>query len=239
MRLTKQKYRKPLQKTMSTILVLALLLGTCPWAFAVEAEEAPPAGAQVEEEWEEAPETPPEELPPAEEEPEEEPAVLSDTIVTYPVTGGNIYFDTATGTITDCDTSVTEAIIPETIQGVSVTGIGDQAFWKCSRLVDVTIPDSVVYIGGKAFVRCDSLTSIDIPDSVTSIGTGAFTYQNKLKAINVDPLNKVYCSIDGVLFNKAATTLIQYPGVSSGVFNCYYTIPDTVTAIGDSAFADC
>ena len=112
MKLTGRKCSESLQKTLGAILTLALLLGTCPWAFAVEAEEAPPAGAQVEEEWEEAPETPPEELPPAEEEQEEKPVVLSDTIVAYPVTGGNIYFDTATGTITDCDASVTEAVIP-------------------------------------------------------------------------------------------------------------------------------
>ena len=40
-------------------------------------------------------------------------------VVTYPVTGGNIYFNKSTGAVTDCDESVTEAVIPEEIEGVA------------------------------------------------------------------------------------------------------------------------
>ena len=67
--------------------------------------------------------------------------------VTYAVTGGNIYFDTEAGTVTGCDNSVTEAVIPAEIGGVSVTCIGDWAFSYCYNLTDVSIPNSVTMFG--------------------------------------------------------------------------------------------
>ena len=54
----------------------------------------------------------------------------SNTDVAYAVEGGNIYFDKATGTITDCDDGVTEAIIPAEIGGVKVTSIGEVGILK-------------------------------------------------------------------------------------------------------------
>ena len=51
----------------------------------------------------------------------------------------------------------------------------------------------------------------------------------------MDALNSVYSSVDGVLFNKSQTTLIQYPGGKAGS----YTIPNSVTSIGDYAFSGC
>ena len=180
-----KKFGRILQKTVGTTLVLALLLSLCPWVYAVEVEEDPPAGEQAEEEWEEVTETTLEELPPVEKESEEESAVLSDTIVAYPVTGGNIYFDTATGTITDCDISVTEAVIPAVINDVRVTSIGWRAFYECSSLTSVMIPDSVTSIWGGSFSDCSSLISIIIPDSVTSIWDQAFSGCSSLISITI------------------------------------------------------
>jgi hypothetical protein len=79
------------------------------------------------------------------------------------------------------------------------------------------------------------LTSVTIPNSVTSIGGEAFENCTSLAAITVDALNIVYSSIDGVLFDKSQTTLLQCPWGKAGS----YTIPNSVTNIGYNAFAYC
>ena len=117
--------------------------------------------------------------------------------------------------------------------GNRVTSIGDEAFFGCSSLTNITIPNSVTNIGHSAFAYCYGLTSVTIPDSVTSIGGGAFFTCYSLTAITVDTNNPVYSSTGGVLFDKSQTTLIQCPQGKAGS----YTIPNSVTNIGDSAFA--
>ena len=118
----------------------------------------------------------------------------------------------------------------------SVTRIGDKAFNDCSGLTSVTIPNSVTSIGGSAFSGCRGLTSVSIPNSVTSIGWGAFSYCSNLTTIDVAPDNPYYCSEEGVLFNRDKTTLVAYP---TGKQGGKYTIPNSVTRIGGSAFEGC
>ena len=149
--------------------------------------------------------------------------------LTYEIEDGKV-------TITDCDTSLSgDIVLPSKIEGKPVTSIGDDAFYKCSSLTSITIPDSVTSIGSYAFNWCDSLTSITIPNSVTSIGW-AFDGCDKLNQINVDTANTVYSSENGVLFNKDKTELIRYP---EGKTDTSYAIPNSVTSIGYSAFEDC
>ena len=117
----------------------------------------------------------------------------------------------------------------------SVKSIGTSAFYGCSGLTSVTIPNSVTSIHNNAFAACTGLTSVTIPNSVTSIGNYAFLGCTGLKSITVDVANSAYSSIDGILFNKAQTSLIAFPIGKIGA----YTIPNSVTSIHNNAFAGC
>ena len=74
--------------------------------------------------------------------------------------------------------SLTSITIPN-----SVTSIEDYAFNSCLHLAYITIPNSVTSIGSSAFYNCSSITSITIPNSVTSIGCIAFFFCNNLKNV--------------------------------------------------------
>jgi hypothetical protein len=105
----------------------------------------------------------------------------------------------------------------------------------------VTIPDMingrpVTSLGVNAFINCTNMTSLRIGTNVTSIAAYALDSDClSFTAIIVDPLNSVYSSVDGVLFNKSQTTLIQCPQGKAGS----YPIPNSVTNIGSTTFQDC
>ena len=126
--------------------------------------------------------------------------------------------------------SLTSMTIPN-----NVTSIGDTAFDHCSSLTSMTIPNNVTSIGQDVFQSCYRLTSVTIPSSLTSIGLYAFSFCTSLTTINVDPDNPNYASIDGVLYNKNLTALIQFPGGKGVAF----TIPSGVTTIGSYSFGSC
>ena len=125
-------------------------------------------------------------------------------------------------------TALTSITIPN-----SVTSIGNSAFSRATALASITIPANVTSIGSSAFSGATALTSITIPAKVASIGSSAFLGASALTSISVVSGNETYSSIDGVLFNKSATTLEQYP---AGKTANSYSIPNTVTTIANSAF---
>ena len=136
--------------------------------------------------------------------------------------------------------------------GSSVTRIGDRAFRDCSNLTSITIPDSVIAIGYRTFYYCSRLESVTIGDSVSSIGIFAFEGCSSLigfygKLASED--NRCLI-IDGVLNSFARSGLTEYSIPNSvtsiGDYALYYcsglislTIPDSVTSIGEGSFSDC
>jgi TolB-like protein len=154
------------------------------------------------------------------------------------VVPAGLEFETARGsvTITKYTGNAATVNIPNQIQGLPVTDIGDYAFYNCSNLTNITIPSSVMIIKTYAFSDCSSLTSVIIPSSVTSIQVGVFEGCSSLTSITVDSRNSAYASVDGVLFDKGIRTIIRYP---SGKIARTYAIPSSVTSIGNHAFNGC
>ena len=109
--------------------------------------------------------------------------------------------------------------------------IGDDAFWRCTSLQSINIPGSVTSIGDDAFRGCESLQSINIPDSVTSIGDGAFNRCGS--QLKVDICNKKYYTQDHMLISSQGIVLSCWSKAENIV------LPDSVTSIGNSAFAYC
>ena len=139
------------------------------------------------------------------------------------ITGGAIYFDPSTNTITKCDSAVTSAVIPSEIDGEPVTAIGYNAFRECDALTSVTIPDSVTVIKEHAFDDCSNMTDVAIPGSVTSIGDSAFRECDALTSVTLP---------DGIL-SIGAMAFYSCDEITS------IDIPKSVTTIGDEAFNCC
>lgn len=114
----------------------------------------------------------------------------------------------------EADKSILSANISPTItyQGVTyrVMGIGDRAFYYCSKLTSATIPNSVKNIGWGAFEYCSSLISIAIPNSVKSIGNSAFEGCTSLTSITIP--NSVTSIGWGIFWGCKSLTSIKYAG---------------------------
>ena len=133
------------------------------------------------------------------------------------VTSSGSYYNSYNGSV----------VIPESVtyNGVtySVTSIGNSAFYDCTGLTSITIPNSVTSIGNSAFYNCSGLTSITIPNSVTSIEDWAFRECSGLTSVTIG--NSV-TSIGYSVFHGCS-------GLTS------ITIPNSVESIGYQAFYGC
>ena len=144
---------------------------------------------------------------------------LENIIIPNSVTsmGGGVFYDCA---------NLKSATLPNNIKSIS-----NELFYCCPALESISIPESVTSIGSYSFCGT-GLKSMNIPKNVSSIGYYAFSASESITNITVSADNAAFCSVDGVLFNKAKTTLVSYPSGKVGA----YTIPTTVTNIAYCAF---
>lgn len=138
--------------------------------------------------------------------------------------------------VTGYNGTPTDLMIPSTYETLPVTGIDMYAFENCNSLTTVQIPNGVISVGGYAFHNCANLAQIKIGAGVTTIERYAIYECASLTNIVVDENNTAYQSIDGNLYTKEGTTLVQY---AIGKTDTSFTLPDSVTTIGDDAFAYC
>lgn len=113
----------------------------------------------------------------------------------------------------------------------NLLAIGIGAFSDCG-FESITLPNGVTTIEDNAFSSCDELKEVTLPSTVKEIAPTA------IRSLNITSINAEggsYCSVDGILFSGDMTTLVKCPAGYSGS----YSIPDSVTVIGDSAFSGC
>ena len=160
-------------------------------------------------------------------------------------------------------------IIPETMDGYKIVGLGAFAFWccdsiyglklpdtiryidrysfgHCGNLDEINIPDTVHYIGDGAFEECTSLESIDLPDGITEIGESAFKLCSKLKSFTF-PKGVTEIADNVLSFNSSLTSIELHSDIKKiGNFSFRDNpvieslyIPDSVEEIGEEAFINC
>ncbi len=158
--------------------------------------------------------------------------------------GKTIYYN-----ISDDEVSVTynsttysysgDIVIPETVtyndNTYIVTSIGDRAFFNCSGLTEITIPNNVTSIGESAFYDCSGLTEVTIPNSVTTIGVRAFYRCTGIKDLTFED-GKETLELGTSYSSSARTTYTPFSG-------CYYiktlylgrtlSIDSTIALFGD------
>ena len=200
-------------------------------------------------------------------EPASEPSAEPTTVPTTEPTAGPtaepilefLTFDSATGTITATNSSISgDFVIPDTIGGVAVTAIGNEAFKDRINLTSVTLPSGITSVGHKAFSGCSGLTELILPDTVTWIG-GLIIENTKISEITVP----ASVTGNGYYWRSEESNIANGPfggcpslkkvvlsdGISSigkGLFACLdasgieeIVIPDTITSIGEYAFRNC
>ncbi len=111
--------------------------------------------------------------------------------------------------------------------------VGKAMLASCEKLRRIVLPLQTTKIEADAFRNCSSLHTIEVPTLVESIETSAGC--TALTEINVQAGNSHYSSKDGVLLSGDGKSILWFPMGKDGE----YTLPSTVTTVGDYAFRNC
>ena len=145
---------------------------------------------------------------------------------------------TGIGTCTD-----TEICISATIDGYTVTAIGDKAFAENAAITKIILPDTITTIGRRAFYKCTEITEFTVPESVTSIGTQIFFGCDKLTTVYY---NGQYGNSENPFLSVKNLETVVFGGTKIPNYVAYNLLTlktvivlDSVTNIGISAFDEC
>ncbi len=165
---------------------------------------------------------------------------------TYTVYGGKATIYKGSHLSAIPNTTSGDITIPEQLGGADVTSVGGSAFYGCSSLRSVTIPESVTLIEHSAFNGCSSLESVTIPEGVTTIGGSAFYRCSSLRSVTIpegvtsigERAFEDCSSLTSVTIPESVTLIdsFAFDGCSSLES---VTIPEGVTTIGGFAFYGC
>ncbi len=148
---------------------------------------------------------------------------------------GIYYYKLSDGSVAVIDSAYQHAtstytgdlVIPASVEyegtPYTVSSIFEYAFYRCSGLISITLPETITNLGSYAFGYCDELTELTIPDGIKSVASGLCFYCKSLKSVNIP------------------TTVTS---ISSDAFNCcssltYVAMPSDITSIGSYAFSSC
>ncbi len=185
-------------------------------------------------------------------------ALVSTSAFAYDFMVDNIYYDITSEEDLTCSVTYSnynggsyksDVVIPSTVtyneKIYSVTSIGLRAFFDCSSITSIKIPNSVISIGENAFQGCTLLSSVELPNSLTSIGKFAFVGCTNLTDIEVP---NSMTSIGERAFSNSSITNIKIPNSVISIGNNAFSgcsnlsnivIPNSVTSIDKQAFYNC
>ncbi len=166
------------------------------------------------------------------------------TGLAYTDNGNGTCTITGIGTCTDLD-----VLIPPSIDGLTVSAIGEKAFENQTTLTSIVIPDTVTSIGRRAFYYCTGLTEFTIPSSVTSIGTQIFFHADNIHTVYYNSSYYPLTETENQLFSNAGITKVVFGGTYIGSYatrnlgmNGHVTeveIRGNVRSVTDNAFYGC
>lgn len=174
-------------------------------------------------------------------------------ILTEPAPNGGTftydYLSSTTVIITDFtgNDEPHELVIPATIDGKTVAAIGEEAFYACSNIASLVLPEGLTTIGAYAFANCEVLTTVSFPSTLTTVEKGAFYSCDTLSELKLDT-TALKTIGDNAFADCIALTDVIFPSTLTTVgdiafLNCTalesIALPEGVSAVGAQAFYNC